>query len=72
MGNMAPKISDAHFFEALEADNKNFRADQRRMQFQLTVCTRLEALEKKEQPHLQPTSSYRPAQPESQHEVPPL
>ncbi|CAA6671294.1 unnamed protein product [Spirodela intermedia] len=27
-------------------------------QFQLTVCTRLEALEKKGQPHLQPTSSY--------------
>lgn len=84
-----PKIIDA-CFEAIEVDNENIRADQKRMvkdiqkareestdlmhqllqnmqQFQLIVCTRLEALEKKEQPNLQPTSSYRSAPLESRH-----
>ncbi|CAA6668958.1 unnamed protein product [Spirodela intermedia] len=64
IGAMAPKISDV-CFEALKTDNENLRADQRKMQFQLTVYVRLDALEKKEHSTLQTTSSLRPEQLES-------
>ncbi|CAA7403592.1 unnamed protein product [Spirodela intermedia] len=83
MSIMTPKILGA-CFEALNADNKNLRADQRRMVEDIQKVREesmdlmsqllqniLEALEKKEHHNLQPTSSYRQAQAKSQHDVPP-
>ncbi|CAA6655516.1 unnamed protein product [Spirodela intermedia] len=63
---MAPKISDTHF-EALGVDQKRMVEDMQKnmQQFQLTICMRLKALEKKEQLNLQPTSNCQPAPPES-------
>ncbi|CAA7399341.1 unnamed protein product [Spirodela intermedia] len=70
---MVSKISDAHF-EALKADNKNLRKTREEstdLMYQLQQKI-LEALEKKEQLNLQPTSSYQPAQSKSRHKKPPL